>query len=209
MRQSPSAMLAASLVALLSGNLAAYPVLPQPRVVVRVFDTSGQPAPQLLAALDEAAALMSRAALQVDWRICQAAMTVDPCTSLMGRGERVVRIVSSPPGSVASGRLPLGNAILDARASTGVLATVYFDRAVKMASQNNCDQNTLLGRTIAHELGHLLLGTNAHAGFGLMRAVWTMEELRLNRWSDWKFSDREAAAMRHNASQAVQTVTGR
>ena len=65
MRQSQLALLAMTFVIVLSGNLAAAPAAPLPRVVVRVFDTSGQPAPQLLAALDEAAALMSRASLTV------------------------------------------------------------------------------------------------------------------------------------------------
>ena len=35
----------------------------------------------------------------------------------------------------------------------------------------------LLGTVIAHELGHLLLSTNSHSTFGLMRANWSGKEL--------------------------------
>jgi hypothetical protein len=35
----------------------------------------------------------------------------------------------------------------------------------------------ILGSVIAHEMGHLLLGSNAHAISGIMRAQWGIDEL--------------------------------
>ena len=201
MRQSLVTGLAATLMALSTGNLVAAPKPPPPRVSVRVFDTSAQPVDHLQAALNEAAALVAGAGVQIDWRICQAGGSNFGCTSLVGERERVVRVVSAPRGPVTSGRIPLGNAVLDPGTGTGVLATVYFDRVAEMSSANECDQSTLLGRTIAHELGHLLLGTNAHSRAGLMRAVWTTEELRLNRPQDWRFSDADAARIGRHGIQ--------
>jgi hypothetical protein len=55
---------------------------------------------------------------------------------------------------------------------------------------------TLLGRAIAHEIGHLLLGSGGHPRMGLMRALWSQEELRGLRPAHWGFSPREAARMR-------------
>jgi hypothetical protein len=203
MVQSSIALVAAAFVALMSGNPAADPPSPLPRVTVRVVDFTGKPISQVKAALDEAGRLIDRAAVRVDWTICDLAYLSGPCSSLMAPGERVVRIVAAP-ARVISGRVRLGYAVLDPTARTGVLATVYFDPIGKLTSEGPVHETTLLGRAIAHELGHLLLGTNAHSGRGLMRAVWTLEEVRRNRESDWTFSDSEAATLRRGASAPVK-----
>ena len=43
----------------------------------------------------------------------------------------------------------------------------------------------LLGRAMAHEIGHLILGTTQHDSRGLMRGRWTVIELQNNRPWDW------------------------
>ncbi len=48
----------------------------------------------------------------------------------------------------------------------------------------------IVGRVSAHEIGHLLLGTNAHASHGLMRPSWELQ--RLDR-GDWDFTIEDAA----------------
>jgi hypothetical protein len=54
----------------------------------------------------------------------------------------------------------------------------------------------LLGRAIAHEIGHLLLGTASHACAGLMRARWLTGELQRDWPLDWVLSVPEGARMR-------------
>ena len=51
--------------------------------------------------------------------------------------------------------------------------------------------SSVLGSAIAHEVGHLLLGTPTHGVSGLMREVWTEEELALGREEDWLFTPSE------------------
>ena len=41
----------------------------------------------------------------------------------------------------------------------------------------NADKAQILGYGMAHEIGHLLLGTNSHAPSGIMRARWGVQEL--------------------------------
>ena len=203
MAPSSMALAAAALVATMSGTLDAAPPSPPPLVAVRVADLTGRPISHLKAALTEAGRLIAEAAVRVDWTICDLADLSGPCSSPMARGERVVRIVAVPSG-IISGRVRLGYAVLDATAQTGVLATVYLDPIAKLTSDGPVDEATLLGRAIAHELGHLLLGSNAHSGGGLMRAVWTLDELRRNSQSDWTFSEREAATIRRSVSASVK-----
>jgi len=49
---------------------------------------------------------------------------------------------------------------------------------------------------MAHEIGHMLIGTPSHARFGLMRAVWASGELRRGMPLDWMFSPKEASELR-------------
>jgi hypothetical protein len=50
----------------------------------------------------------------------------------------------------------------------------------------------LLGRAIAHEVGHLLLGSGYHSERGVMRAEWP-DQMLSGTATDWGFSTREAA----------------
>jgi hypothetical protein len=70
-----------------------------------------------------------------------------------------------------------------------------MDRVQAIAQRTSIPSGSLLGRAIAHEVGHLLLGTNAHAPRGLMREIWTDAELALERREDWLFAPSERAAL--------------
>lgn len=58
----------------------------------------------------------------------------------------------------------------------GTQADVFFG---EVANQESIGANvsTMLGHVIAHELGHLLLGSNSHAASGIMRSRWQTAEL--------------------------------
>lgn len=62
------------------------------------------------------------------------------------------------------------------------------------------------GRAIAHELGHILLGTAKHSALGLMRAKWTEHELRRGLPIDWMFSRDERQAMRGGLSARLRQL---
>jgi hypothetical protein len=83
---------------------------------------------------------------------------------------RLARLPAEPNGH---GMLQLGYSLVNTQAGAGTLATMFVDRVEWLASQAGADAATVLGFAIAHEIGHLLLGTNAHAASGLMRAVWS------------------------------------
>ena len=89
--------------------------------------------------------------------------------------------------------------MIDPQAGAGTVATVYSDRVAALAREVRIDGADLLGLAMAHELGHLLIGTDEHAARGLMRAVWTRTELQRNAAEDWMFSETEMEAMRRAA----------
>jgi hypothetical protein len=170
-------------------------------VTVRVYDASGLDAATRAAALEVAAATLAPAAY-VWWRHCSAPGPTPSCNRGPESGELVLRIVQSRDtadspavrGHLRSTNLfPLGDALVDHRTQSGVLATIYLDRVRLLANAAGVTVARLLGHAAAHEIGHLLLASSAHGADGLMRAIWSSEEVRRSRPGDWIFSPRELA----------------
>jgi hypothetical protein len=55
--------------------------------------------------------------------------------------------------------------------------TVYCDRVQTVISGRELSARFILGHILAHEIGHVLLRTDAHADSGLMKARWTNADL--------------------------------
>ena len=60
---------------------------------------------------------------------------------------------------------------------TGRYSDVFWKRTQSLHASSNVDLGGILGSVIAHEMGHLLLGSNAHAISGIMRPHWESGEL--------------------------------
>jgi len=165
-------------------------------VIVRVYDATGASAAERRAALDAAASIVSAASVELIWRTCEGARNSGPCAAPLAPRELALRLVRSRTGSTTGGDLPLGDALIDTAAGSGVLATIYVDRVERMAAENRVNRDALLGRAIAHELGHLLMATSTHSVSGLMRSVWSQSEIRRGEKRDWTFAPRELAAIK-------------
>jgi hypothetical protein len=69
----------------------------------------------------------------------------------------------------------LGLALETAGNDFGFFAYILYDSVKDCAGQ--LDLGRFLGDVFAHELGHLLLGTNSHSSHGLMCTFWSSREL--------------------------------
>ena len=116
--------------------------------------------------------------------------------SALAADELALRLVRLPPLQGQPDHVALGYSLVDMRLGAGSLATIYVDRVAALAGAWHLDVRTLLGRAVAHEIGHLLLGTANHARVGLMRAVWSQDALRREQPGDWVFTPRDAQTMR-------------
>jgi hypothetical protein len=168
-------------------------------IQVRVYNAAVMPAADQAVALRAAATILTAAGIGTSWLSC-GDMASDPnstvCNTPLDPSELSVRLVKLPGTASARGELQLGYSLVDTTAGAGTLATIYADRVAWLAGEAGADMPTLVGSAIAHEIGHLLLGTNAHSGTGLMRAVWSRAELRRNDAADWLFGRSEAARIR-------------
>jgi hypothetical protein len=167
------------------------------RVAVRVYsgvvDLHADDQRIALAVAEDA---LSAAAMGVDWTTCGPGECLTPSPA-----ELKIRIVESPAGGRRDPRL-LGQALIHTGDRTGELATVFIDRTRRLARDLGIDHRVLLGRAIAHELGHLLLATTTHAGSGLMREVWSRDELLGTRHADWILDALDAAAIRERLARS-------
>jgi hypothetical protein len=166
----------------------------RPRLAVRVFDIAGVGSRDLDAALSEAGARLEGSGLSVSWTLCSDPSRAALCDRPLGRDEIIVRLMGSRGAD--AGIVTLGFAQIDPAKPRSLLATVYWDRVLWVARNAGVNARPLLGRAIAHEIGHLLINTNSHANAGLMRATWSQAELRHNTPADWRFDEGEARQMR-------------
>ena len=159
-------------------------------LAVRVYDAFGVPGDHLDRARITVDRILKDAGVTIAWRQC-------PCPSPVDAAELVVRIIAASPLNEPAS---LGFSFVDVRRKAGTLATVFADRVHALAAGAGIDDDgELLGRAIAHEVTHLLVGTREHERHGLMRGQWTTHELAVPQPSDWLLSDTE----RTNIRQAI------
>jgi hypothetical protein len=194
-------------IALMAMMLAGAPVWASPDestarvpLTVLIYDGFSVGADDIMAARAEADAIFRAAGIAPVWFHCglvegKSQDPSDRCKSGVGSDGIIVRLRRSPRLG-ENYRFALGEAQIDTQAHTGSIATVFADRVASTSDRAGANARGVLGRVIAHEIGHLLIGTNQHSLHGLMRAVWTDLELRRPTGLEWQFSASEARCMR-------------
>ena len=188
-----------TIVAAIAGTLLSEPVSAHAAAIqltVRTYDTFGVSQAAMEGARRTAGSILKSVGIEIRWsdcRLLERPPRMSTCDDPVGPLEVTVRIIAAGP-TTRSGSL--GNSLIDLQEKKGTLATVYADRVESLASFAQIEPGTLLGRTLAHEIGHLLLGSSVHAPRGLMRACWSSRELQRNVAADWVFSRQEGATAR-------------
>ena len=211
-------MFQVSKTCLLLGTLSlalSFPAWPQnsdadknPQVTVSVYNDADVSPEVLTQAEGETAKIFARAGLEVIWSTCVSSRdTVSPDTPIPTRtglansascvqfdwpSHLALRIVHRPSRPLNE---VFGMAFLSAN-GTGCYSDVFFDRAKELLADWNVDLASLLGNVAAHELGHLLLGSNSHALDGIMKAHWQREELLKVKRDKLLFTAEQAERMR-------------
>jgi hypothetical protein len=114
------------------------------------------------------------------------------CTQFAWPAYLALRIM---PHSIRTVKEVFGVAFLSAE-GTGCYSDVFYEQALKLPTEWNVGLADILGGVAAHELGHLLLGSNSHGHTGIMRAHSEHEELRRLAMGNLWFTTEEAEHMR-------------
>jgi hypothetical protein len=171
------------------------------RVVVRVYETGIGDVALRTTAIRTAASIVEMAGVFVEWYDCTDNGRRPVCQDARRSGNFIARIMptltpSAPLrklsiealGAQGDAEPPLGFAVVDPDTHAGKMATVFLDQVQAVARRTGVARSELLGRALAHEVGHLLLGVRGHSRSGIMRAVWTDDELTRDRSDDWVFA---------------------
>ena len=179
---------------------------PNPTIRVGVLDyTSVSPA-ILAEAEHEAGRILSKAGLRTVWVDCSVrhSTTVrqDPCQELEAT-DIWLRVLSEPTQNELQDTV-FGFAVVP------VLATVYYE-AVRHAKSDGAafDIPIILGCVIAHEIGHLLLGSNSHSGWGVMKPRWERKQFRQAMTGILLFTPEQAKRMQAEAQTRMRLQTAR
>jgi len=133
-----------------------------------------------IALMRETTGIWARAGIRLAW--------VSPTARPSGLSLRVLTVERTGPASPEDASI-LGELVRGAGTTAVAMialdqATVVATRARSARAADNADQRLglVLGRIIAHEIGHFLLAAAPHQGVGLMRAQYPEAELT-DPWS--------------------------
>jgi len=185
------------------------------RITIGVYDYAHSKPGVLLDSQRTAAAILANAGVETVWVACLTANGSpgpSACASPADPTHLTLRVVPSSMSKLWAlfNDGAFGYSPLDDKLNRN--SWVLYDRAKDFAAQKGLTFERLLGAVIAHELGHLVLGENAHAGAGLMHGLWSYKELLAIESASLFFSDTErkriqsgVIARREAASKATPT----
>jgi hypothetical protein len=74
---------------------------------------------------------------------------------------------------------------------------IFYGRVERAAAGHHVEAAAVLGSALAHEAAHAILGKDAHAHSGLLRASWDAQDFQLLRSGLLRFSHKERDALRN------------
>jgi hypothetical protein len=163
---------------LLSLALASNPIAvfaQAPALQVEVYDYADMTPASVYKVLDLTQDILAGAGLSNRVILCRPNPVVSCGSQSGGTRLLVIRVARGGPKTGDSVlRPPLGLSI--AGPEGGTYASVFFSRVKDAAAEANVPRDIVLAYAIAHEVGHLLLGADAHTPQGLMKATWGLAE---------------------------------
>ncbi len=181
----------------------------QPQIIVHVYNYAQVDPGDLLGSEQIAADILRKASVETVWLACSAGEA--ECTRPFSPLDLTLNLVTS--AKAKHFRLvedAYGFALGSSNKGFACYAWVFYDLLKDSASELQVNTAHLLGNIIAHELGHLLLGANAHSNWGVMRARWSGKQLLAADRRELGFSNIECAkiqnsvAARHQAQLSAQ-----
>jgi hypothetical protein len=154
----------------------------------------------------EATVIFNHAGLEVGWVDCplsaEESASYPACRTTMGGADFTIKILSAADARrIATHRDALGEALECLGDRSGCSAYVFYRDVRELARAEDVSESQLLGHALAHEIGHLLLGTRSHSANGIMRAHWRQEELYTIARAYLFFTDEQSERLRAEVSE--------
>ena len=171
-----------------------------------MYDYTGLRPAALHAFITRTQEILTGAGISVEVDACPRGVST-PCESRRGSIRQVViRVVAKAPrNSNQFRRQHLGQSI--ATHDGGTYASVFLELAEEEATETNLPRILVLSYAAAHEVGHLLLGDEAHTPQGLMKADWETDDFRAMAQNRFHFIAEQARELnrRYGAGRSAGT----
>jgi hypothetical protein len=144
-----------------------------------VHDYADVPTPLLAAPEDQAREIFRHAGLETVWLNCSPKLEKLELRSCYFSDTTHLTLKISPHAMNAQvrDRIDVLGTAYPVEKGAGYFAYVFYDRIQELAQRRRLG-HALLADVMAHEIGHLLLGSTSHSASGIMCAHWNYEELR-------------------------------
>ena len=140
-------------------------------IQVQVYDSAGLKPADLREFVTLTESILVGAGLSIHVKPCERNVEAS-CETQTGSARRlVIRVMAK---TVRNGRL--GQSFADHEG--GTYASVFLAPVRHEAAAQDFPWVTILAYAAAHEIGHLLLGNQAHMPWGLMKAKWDREDYK-------------------------------
>jgi hypothetical protein len=169
----------------------------RPEVRISVHDYADVSTPLLIAAEDQAREIFRHAGLETVWLNCSPKLEKHEPESCYFADATHLTLKISPRAMNAQirDRVDVLGTSYPNEKGAGYFAYVFYDRVRELAQRRTLG-HTLLADVMAHEIGHLLLGSNSHSLSGIMCARWDAEQLRNVAEGSMSFAASESRLMR-------------
>lgn len=165
-------------------------------LTIAVHNDAGVSAAALAQAGQVVRGIFHQAGLEVDWVDCGTPADTrpapEPCRQAIFPTRLQLRIVLRPRNLSES---TFGVSYLSADA-IGCYSYLFFAQVQELHENYHAGLGNVLGHVAAHEIAHLLLGTNSHSPVGIMRAQWHAEELASASRGALLFTPAQSRSMR-------------
>lgn len=190
---------------------AAVAILPSfgrdlPSITLRVVNEAQVDERLLSEARKEAAGILNRAGVGLTWLDCDG--DSEPCQRPRGPADFRFRIATGRPAWTSQENLGFTE-----HAGGNGSAGVNYPAVLKLAEKLNGFAHGItpaavyapgfLGAAIAHEIGHLILGANAHHPDGVMRADWGREQFELIKLGGLNFAREQARQLQSEVKNRI------
>jgi hypothetical protein len=169
---------------------------------VRLYNDARVPEEQERAAEDVAARVLRRAGIEAEWSDCtviggMGRSDSPPCAASLRATDLVVYFVDRLEAHFPwVNQNALGYSIIPDTHEPASMAYVSYPRIQKLSASTSASAEDLLGLAVAHEIGHLLFGSNQHANQGIMRAKWRLRDLEAKAWDEFQFTQNQGKQLR-------------
>ena len=181
-------------------------------ITVHLYDYSGMQPSVRTHAQQSAEAILLQAGIAIHWQDCLLVIPKTTVASPCGSGtldvtQFVVAVLpENMSARIATSPEQFGKSVMGRTGGFPTQAYVFMDRVSDFSTAAKASPASLLGMITAHEIGHLLLGSDSHSAAGIMRGKWSSEDVRSVLMGLLKFTPSQVELMRAEVRRRIRTM---